>query len=55
MGEACCGCQVFMMIEALADGGVKMGLPRDVAQQLAAHTLMVGVGGTLLLRSTYCV
>jgi len=22
---------VYMMIEAMADGGVKMGLPRDVA------------------------
>jgi len=31
---------VFMAIESLADGGVKMGLPRDIAQQLAAHTLM---------------
>jgi len=31
---------IFMAIESLADGGVKMGLPRDVAQQLAAHTVM---------------
>jgi pyrroline-5-carboxylate reductase len=31
---------VFMMLEALADGGVKMGLPRDVAETLAAQTLM---------------
>jgi len=31
---------VFMAIEALSDGGVKMGLPRDIAQQLAAHTLI---------------
>ena len=29
------------MIEAIADGAVKMGLSRDTAQKLAAHTLMV--------------
>ena len=34
-------CQVCLMIEAMADGAVKMGLSRDVAQKLAAHTLMV--------------
>ncbi len=31
---------VFIVLEALADGGVKMGLPRDVAETLAAQTLM---------------
>jgi pyrroline-5-carboxylate reductase len=31
---------VYVMIDALADGGVRMGLPRDVALTLAAQTVM---------------
>ena len=31
---------VFLMIEALADGGVKMGLPRPIALEMAAQTLL---------------
>ena len=37
----------YMVIEAMADGGVRMGLPRDVALQLAAQTL-VGAGRLVL-------
>lgn len=31
---------VYMMIEAMADGGVRVGLPRDVALTLAAQTVL---------------
>jgi len=31
---------VYLMIEAMSDGGVRMGLPRDVATRLAAQTVM---------------
>lgn len=38
---------IFVAIEALADGGVKMGLPRSVAQLLAAQTVL-GAARTVL-------
>ncbi|MDL2328009.1 pyrroline-5-carboxylate reductase [Ruminococcaceae bacterium OttesenSCG-928-A11] len=37
----------YLFIEALADGGVEQGLPRPLAQQLAAQTL-VGAGQMVL-------
>jgi pyrroline-5-carboxylate reductase len=38
-----------MMIEAMADGGVKMGLSREIAVLLAAHT--VQGAATVLLQT----
>lgn len=40
---------VYMMIEALADGGVKMGLTRPIAYKLAAQTVL---GAGAMVRET---
>lgn len=40
---------VFVMIEALADGAVRMGIPRDLAYRLASQTVM---GSGLLVRES---
>lgn len=40
---------IFVVIEALSDGGVRMGLPRDIATQLAAQTVL---GAAKLLLET---
>lgn len=40
---------IYMVIEALTDGGVKMGLPRDLAAKLAAQTVL---GAATLVKTT---
>ncbi|MBQ2762835.1 MAG: pyrroline-5-carboxylate reductase [Candidatus Methanomethylophilaceae archaeon] len=43
---------LFMIIEAMADGGVLMGLPRDMSIKLAAQT-MYGAAKTVLETGTH--
>ena len=33
--------QMFVAMEAMTDAGIKLGIPRDLALQMAAHTLHV--------------
>lgn len=41
--------QAFMALDALADGGVKMGVPRRLAVRLGAQALLVSVFACLAL------
>lgn len=40
---------IFMVIEALADGGLKMGMPRELALKLATQTVL---GAAAMVKST---
>lgn len=40
---------IYMVIEALTDGGVKMGLPRELAMKLSAQTVL---GAATLVKTT---
>lgn len=46
--------QAFTALEALADGGVKMGLPRRLAVRLGAQALLVSVFPGPLVGATPC-
>jgi pyrroline-5-carboxylate reductase len=39
---------VYVIIESLADGGLKLGLPRDVATELAAQTVLGAARNVLI-------
>ncbi len=40
-GLSGCGpAYIYMVLESLTDGGIKVGLPRDLATKLAAHTVL---------------
>lgn len=40
-GLSGCGpAYIYMVLESLSDGGIKVGLPRELATQLAAHTVL---------------
>lgn len=47
--------QVFMALEALSDGGVKMGLSRESAYRLAAQTMIVSTNFCLLNTAIHCL
>lgn len=43
---------MYVLIEALADGGVKMGIPRELAVRLAAQTVL-GAGKMVIETGTH--
>ena len=35
--------QMYVMLDALADGGVYAGIPKEIGLRLIAHTMIVGI------------
>lgn len=42
--------QMSVILEAMADGGVLVGLPRSMAQKIAAYTMIVSELGHVMIR-----
>ena len=45
--------QMYVMLDALADGGVYAGIPKEIGLRLIAHTMIVGTHCTCMYACKY--